>query len=364
MRNAIHDMPRVLLVGNYLSSSVGVRGVCEELADRLAASGWDVLRASSRPGRLARLADMLATTWTHRHDYDLAHVDVYSGPAFFLAEAVAFALRRAHKPYALTLHGGGLPQFARGRERRVRNLLASAEAVTAPSGFLAEEMQRYHPDIRLVPNAIDLARYPFRLRNGARPRLVWVRAFHDIYDPTLAIRTLALLRARIPEITLEMVGPDKHDGSLERARAAAVSLGVDQAVGFRGAVQKSEIPAAIDRGDIFLNTTTIDNTPVSVVEAMACGACIVSTNVGGIPHLLRAGVDALLVNSGDERQMASAVERLLGDPALAARLSQAARTKAEAFDWSAVLPEWQTLLGSLRRTAWVSPGLRVSGEPL
>ncbi len=125
---------RVLLIGNFLSGSIGTRGVCEELAGRLTASGWSVLTTSSKPGRAARLADMLATVWTRRRDYDVAHIDVYSGAAFFWAESVAFALRRLSKPYVLTLHGGALPDFARQWPARTRHLLQSAAAVTAPSG--------------------------------------------------------------------------------------------------------------------------------------------------------------------------------------------------------------------------------------
>lgn len=338
----------VLLIGNFLSASVGNRGVCEDLAERLRAAGWGVLTASSRRGRAARLADMLATIWTRRRDYDAANLDVYSGLAFAWAEAAAWALRRVGKPYALTLHGGALPEFARRWPRRTRRLLESAAAVTAPSGYLTERLRPYRPGLRLIPNALDLARYPFRQRTEAAPRLVWVRAFHEIYDPTLAIRTLALLRERW-DARLDMIGPDKRDGSLERARAAAVQLGVAGAVEFPGAVPKTAVPERIDRGDIFLNTTTIDNTPVSVLEAMACGACIVSTRVGGIPHLLRDGQEALLVEPRDPPAMAQAVGRILGDAALSARLSRAARAKAESFDWSAILPQWSQLLGSLVR---------------
>ncbi len=337
---------RVLLIGNFLSGSVGNRGVCEDLAERLRGVGWNVLTASSRRGRAARLADMLGTIWKRRRDYDAAHLDVFSGPAFVWAEAAAWALGRAGKPYALTLHGGALPQFARRWPRRTERLLGGAAAVTAPSGYLAEHLRPFRTDLRLIPNALDVARYRYRQRTRPAPRLVWVRAFHEIYDPALAIRALALVRERW-DATLAMIGPDKRDGSLERARAAAAELGVGRFVEFAGRVPKTAVPERIDCGDIFLNTTTIDNTPVSVLEAMACGACIVSTRVGGIPYLLCDGEEGLLVEPGNARGMAAAIERILGDAALAARLSAAARAKAESFDWSAILPQWRELLGSL-----------------
>ena len=65
----------------------------------------------------------------------------------------------------------------------------------------------------------------------------------------------------------------------------------------------------MNNGDIFLNTTGVDNAPVSVVEAMACGLCVVSTNVGGIPYLLEHEYDSLLVPSNDPAAMATAVRK-------------------------------------------------------
>jgi glycosyltransferase involved in cell wall biosynthesis len=72
--------------------------------------------------------------------------------------------------------------------------------------------------------------------------------------------------------------------------------------------------------------------------------CVVSTNVGGIPYLLADGDDALLVPPDDPEAMAGAVERILTEPGLAARLSQDGRRKVEQFDWDIILRQWEELL--------------------
>jgi glycosyltransferase involved in cell wall biosynthesis len=78
--------------------------------------------------------------------------------------------------------------------------------------------------------------------------------------------------------------------------------------------------------------------------------CVVSTAVGGIPHLLENEVDALLVPPNDSDAMAHAVRRILSEPGLAARLSANARRKAERFDWKRVMPLWSELIaGVIRR---------------
>lgn len=83
---------------------------------------------------------------------------------------------------------------------------------------------------------------------------------------------------------------------------------------------------------------------------MACGLCIVSTDVGGIPFLLQHERNALLVGESDSSAMAGAVRRILTEPQLPERLSRNARRDAEPFDWSAIVPQWDALLHSVAQS--------------
>lgn len=336
--------PAVLLVGNFLSGYGRSPNVGAELARRLRTSGWRVLTTSSRQHPLSRMLDMVRGVWAHRGQYRVAQVDVFSGPAFVWAEVVCAELRTLSTPYVLTLHGGNLPTFGRRWPRRVRHLLSSAAAVTTPSRFLYDEMRPYRPHLRLIPNGLELAIYQFRPRARVQPRMVWLRAFHQVYNPTLAPAVLAQVQTEFADAHLTMIGPDMGDGALADTMRAARRLGVTSSVALPGPIPKAQVPSWLDKGDIFLNTSTIDNAPVSVVEAMASGLCVVSTEVGGLPALLQHEGEALLVPSDNPEAMAEAVCRLLRDSALAERLSAAARRKAESFDWAAVLPEWERLL--------------------
>ncbi len=334
----------VLIVGNFLSGAVGNCGACEELAPRLSIVGFHVITTSRRKQPVLRLLDMLRTVWKYRNHYDLAQVAVFSGRSFIWAEAVCGLLRRLHRPYILTLHGGALPQFGRKHKWRVERLLRSAAAVTVPSRYLLKQMTEYRQDLILLPNGLDLSLYPDPHVRAPLPHLVWLRAFHNIYNPVMAVRVVARLKGEFPSIHLSMVGPDKRDSSLQKTMAAAKEYGVEEHVDFLDPVPKRLVPRALQLGDIFLNTTTVDNTPVSVLEAMAAGARVVSTNVGGIPYLLQDGVDALLVPSEDDTAMADAVRRLLLDRELADRLQQQSRAKLKAYHWDVVLPQWEELI--------------------
>ena len=339
-----HPSSSVLIIGNFLSDSNHTRGVCEELAQRLTEAGWQVTTASNKTNRVLRLIDMVVTTWCKRSQYDFAHVEVYSGSAFLWAEVVCWVLRRIGKPYVLTLHGGNLPNFAQHWPSRVKRLLHSAKAVTTPSGYLHEKMQPYANGLIVLPNPLDIHHYKFHLREQAQPHLVWLRALHSIYNPVLAIEVVAKLVVEFPNIHLTMIGPNRGDGSLQAIEQAIVTLGVAEHVTLVGGVFKTEVSQWLNKGNIFVNTTNIDNTPVSVIEAMACGLCVVSTNVGGIPYLLKDHHDALLVPPGNEDAMASAVRSILINSNMSKQLSQNARATVEPFDWAIILPEWENLL--------------------
>ncbi|HKC25216.1 MAG TPA: glycosyltransferase family 4 protein [Thermoanaerobaculia bacterium] len=351
-----------LLVGSF--PAPGAFAPCEGLARALKEAGWGVVTASRKAGRIPRLFDMMRTAWSRRANYAVAQVDVFSGQAFFWAEAVCRLLAQLGKPYVLTLHGGNLPRFGRTAAGRVGRLLASAAAVTTPSRYLKDEMKRFRSDIVLVPNALALEAFPFRQRSAPKARLVWVRAFHETYNPSLAPRILALLAPDFPEATLTMLGRDKGDGSLEETKRVARELGVLQRLKLPGAVPNVDVAKFLDAGDVFLNTTDIDNTPVSVLEAMACGLLVVSTDVGGIPYLLTDGADALLSPARDADAMAAAVRRVLTEQELAPRLSKAARESVMELDWSNVLPQWEEILLRAGLSASVSAPARAARTAL
>lgn len=364
-RNTYQRKAPVLLVGRFLSRQLGLHGVCEDLAAQLKNSGWPVITTSEKAAKLPRFLDMIMTVWRSRNKYCVVNVDLYSGLAFVWAEIICKLLYWMGKPYVLTLHGGNLPTFAACWPSRVRRLLRSAKAVTAPSLYLYQQMGQYRPDVTLIPNPLDLRLYSFRLRVRPRPILVWLRAFHSVYNPGLAPQVLWRLTETFPETTLIMIGPDTGDGSLDDARIWAANFGVSGRISFIGKINKAEVATWMNMGDIFLNTTNADNTPVTVLEAMACGLCVVSTDVGGIPYLLENEHDSLLVPPGDSAAMAVAVTRVLTEPGLAARVSRNARQKARQFDWSVVLPHWELLFRSLAQDQMIAmeDGISKSSVP-
>lgn len=337
-------MKTIYIAGNFLSKSVGVRGAGEDLAEKLRMNGWKVITASTHPNRVRRLIDLLWTAWHHRNNYQVVAVEVYSDLAFRWAELLCTFLRSIKKSYILTLHGGKLPEFAQKNSGRFRKLLLSAKAVTTPSKYLLQQMAKYHENILYLPNGIELSSYPYRHRSVAQPKLIWLRAFHQIYNPKLAIEVLKRLVVEFPGAHLTMIGPDKGDGSLPEVQQLIEKYDLTKSVTITGAIPKDEVGKYLSEGDIFLNTTNYESFGVSVMEAAACGLCIVTTNAGELPILWEDGTNALLVPRDDPDKMAKAIRKILVDPILAMRLSENARKKANFYDWTVIIPQWERLL--------------------
>ena len=127
----------------------------------------------------------------------------------------------------------------------------------------------------------------------------------------------------------------------------AEKLGISNRITYTGVLPKEAWHKISESYDLFINTTTVDNTPVSVMEAMAMGLPVISTNVGGIPYLLEDGKDAYLVPSNDEDAMCEKIVAIIEGSANVDAVVVNARRKVEQFDWSVVRLQWISLLESV-----------------
>jgi glycosyltransferase involved in cell wall biosynthesis len=276
-------------------------------------------------------------------DANLVLIDTYSTWAFYFAYAGGMLCRLFKLRYVPILHGGNLPHRLEHSPLLCRRLFGNSYTNVVVSEYLRWHLQVKSFRNELIPNGIDIECYPFFLREVLKPRLLWVRAFEKTYAPDMALHTLSKLLQKYPEATLTMVGPEK-DGSLEACKLLANKMGISDKVVFTGKLERADWISLAKEHDIFINTAKFDNTPVSVVEAMALGLPVVSTDAGGIPFLIENGVDGILSGVGDASAMALAIETLLQSGELVGKICLAARKKAEQYAWDNTRPKWNLLL--------------------
>lgn len=315
------------------------------VADRFITDGYSVTSASSKRNPILRLIDVVWSLSLNLPTTDVLIVEVYSGLGFVIADSASLLARLFGVPAALVLHGGNLPEFAAKYPRWFRRVLKRAAALVAPSSYLAERMSVLGFDIRVVPNVIDVESYPFRLRSKLSPKIIWMRSFHPIYNPQMALDAFAIVKREVPNATLVMAGVDK--GLEANIKRSAVEMGLSEAVRFPGFLDEAAKRKEFSDADIYINTNRIDNMPVSVVEACAMGVPVVATDVGGLAHLISHSKDGLLVKDDDPNEMAAAILSLLNDPQLAQSISDNGRRLAERSDWTSVRECWEELFAEI-----------------
>ena len=288
-----------------------------------------------------RLLPYLWRLWRVAGKVQLLHVMANSGWSWHLFAAPAIWIARLRGcPVVVNYRGGEADAFLQRAADWVGPSLRRSAALLVPSGFLEAVFRRHGFGSTVVPNVINLERFGHAEGRatppGCRaPSVLVARHLEPIYDNQTALRAFALLAARYPAAQLVIAGSGPEAGMLA---ALADHLGISQAVRFTGRIDNSAMAALYREADIMLNPSLVDNMPNSVLEALAGGVAVVSTDVGGVPYLVEHRRSALLVPPQNPQAMADAMFLLLGEPDLKERLRQAGLQLADQYTWAQVRP--------------------------
>lgn len=271
---------------------------------------------------------------------DVAHVFSASYWSFLLAPLPAIlAARSLGKRIVLNYRSGEAEDHLSRWGMLVHPWLRLVDEIVVPSEYLRGVFAGHGYRVRVIRNVVDTSRFRYRERLPLRPRLLSTRNLDPYYRVDNTIRAFALLKARYPEATLTVAGFGSEE---EKLRRLAASLGIG-GVRFVGAVDPLAIANFYEESDIFVNSSVLDNQPVSVLEAIASGLPVVSTGPGDIAHMVRDGKAGLIVPQGDPQAMAKAVASLLENPDRALIMARRAREEAAKYTWPEVRKEWASV---------------------
>ncbi len=299
----------ILYIGNKLSKH-GATPTTVETLGNLLSKQYDMILISDKKNKVLRMLDIIFFILRYRKSIDLILIDTYSTTNFYYALITAFLSKIFDIPYIPILHGGSLKKRLQKNPFFSKYLFKYSAVNVSPSLYLKTIFEKYDYHVKHIPNNIVIENYPFKLRKHIEAKLLFVRSFHTMYNPMMAIEVLKKLLNDYDTAELCMVGPDK-DGSMQEVQKLARELGVEDRLIITGRLDKKEWIALSEQYDIFINTTNFDNQPVSIIEAMALGMPVVSTNAGGLPYLIKTKVDGILVEKNDVKAMVRNIIKLI-----------------------------------------------------
>jgi len=362
---------RVALVGPLPPPPGGMANQTRQLARLLEQEGVhvEVVQANApyRPHwigsvrgvrALFRLVPFLLGLWRAAGRVQLLHVMANSGWAWFLCAAPAVLIAKLRRtPVLVNYRGGDAAEFFKRSFIWVRPIMRMTDQRVVPSGYLQQVFQQFGLSTAIVPNIIDVSRFTPRSSSPASPcespHLVVTRNLEPLYDIPTALRAFAIVREKRPTARLTVAGggPDR-----DMLVALAHELHVGPHVTFPGRLEPDQIAKLYLEADVCLNASLHDNMPNSLLEALASGVPVVSSDVCGIPFLVEHQKTALLVPPRDPDAMARAVLELLDNPVLAEQLARAGKDLAQQYTWSHVRPRLLDVYRALTR----APGSRAT----
>ncbi len=275
--------------------------------------------------------------------FDVIHIFSASYTSFVISPSPALFISRFYgKPTILNYRSGEAEDHLR-RWRTAVPTIRMFDKIIVPSGYLVDVFAKFGLEAEAIFNFVDTARFPFRERNPLRPIFLSNRNFEAHYNVGCTLRAFKIIQLSIPDAKLIVVGDGPEREQLKDLSRDLKLKNVD----FRGPVQPDDMPAAYDEADIYLNSSSIDNMPNSIIEAFSAGLPVVTTNAGGIPYIVDDGRIGLLVGIDDHVSLAESALKLLGDHQLAQNIITKTRKEVEKYSWERVRDQWVELYRSL-----------------
>lgn len=348
---------RIVLVGPLPPPAGGMANQTRQLAELLRGEGASVelvqVNAPYKPawaGRIKgvraafRLLPYLAQLWQACRRADVVHVMANSGWSWHLFATPAIRIAALHgTPVVVNYRGGEAGPFLDKAAASVRATLRHSAGLLLPSGFLLDVFARHGMQGKVVPNIIDLVRFHPAEQYPPKPQaphIVVARNLEPIYGIDVALRAFAVVAEKLPAARLSIAGSGPLREDLEQL---AVMLGLADRVRFTGRLDRDQMAALYRESDLSLNPSHVDNMPNSVLESLASGVPVVSTDVGGVPFIVEHGRTALLVPANDAQAMGAAALQILTDPTCANGLRTFGLESVQRYRWETVR---QTLLGA------------------
>lgn len=240
------------------------------------------------------------------------------------------------KKTILHYHTGEAGAHLKNWKLTAKPTMKQFDEIIVPSPFLVDVFARFGLKAKAIFNFVEGEKFVFRERKSLKPVFLSNRNFEAHYQVEDVLRAFRLIQNRFPEARLLIAGSGSEEKNL---RNLAADLKLENAE-FLGRIENSEMPKIYDSADIYLNSSIVDNMPLSIIEAFSCGLPVVSTDAGGIPFICENGETALLVEKNDYENLAREAIRLLEDDALAQKIIGKARRECVKYSLENVCGRW------------------------
>lgn len=278
--------------------------------------------------------------------YDVVHLFFLSGISFsrhvvptlvlgrFLGKRVVLSYHRNQAEAELERSGWWMLPFFR-----------LCNSVVVSSEYVADLFAHYGLATKLIPPVVDMDLFRPRKIDSVQPKLVVARSLEKRNNIACTIEAFALVKQKYPRAEMTITSDGSQREELQRLVAREKLNGVT----FTGGVSPHELSRHFAEADVYVNASSIDGLPTSLLEALAVGLPVVTTAAGGIPGVINDSVNGLIVRPNDPAGLADRIIRLVESPELVQQLSEQAKLSAKDYALAHVKGKWTSMYHNLYR---------------
>ena len=260
---------------------------------------------------------------------DIIHILANSYLNFFLFTFPAAIMGKLYrKKVIIHYHGGAAKDFFKTWGFAAKFALNLADIIIVPSKFLQSVFKEIGYDSIIIGNITNLDRFHFCKRVKFDPHFLITRHLEHIYNIGFAIRAFAEVCKKFPDAQLDILGDGtERDKLIEIANAS----GYAESIHFHGTVTNEEIVQFYNTASISLNTSLVDNLPISILEAFASGCVVVTSDSGGIPYIVENHKTGILIDINKQTSLVDAVNWIINHPEKVQKIVVTAKKYANNF---------------------------------
>ncbi len=362
-KSAERSIPRVLFIRCRRDEAEEQTAVRWSLVESLANEDWPIeecqlpktaLRFSSKGipgkiiGRFVAKFDYLRRVVKMVPNCDIVHIAGGTPNAIARLALPAIVLAKFYgKKVILHLYSARSEQFFEKQAIWFHPILRSADRIVVGSRYLQKVIERARLEAARVTAPVMLKDITHRTVTRLQPRILVNCPLNRESNVSCALRAFRMVKEKYPRAEMVIAGDGSREYFLQQAVSATNTRGVE----FVGTVSDSQLGALYADADLFLNSSSIDESPSSIALAFAAGLPVVATDADGLLHMVRDRVNALVVPVGDAVGLTNRIFELIETPKLTERLSRAGRDEARAYTWPRLRQDWVNVYTRLSREA-------------
>jgi len=353
----VSNPPSVALISEFPPPAAGMTVLAEEFYERLKKINYPIIKIRTNPdlGKYSWLNNIRVVRSVVKwmiffvdcfkiKNTDIIHIFSSSGLNFFLFTIPPIILANLFsKRIIINYHGGAAYDFFSKHQKILAFAMKRINKLVVPSGYLKSVFDEFGYDSMVISNIANVKRFTYRKRIKLEPVVLSVRNLTSVYNIQCAVRAFHILKTKYPHAKMYIAGDGPEMNNIQDLISELKLTDVE----LLGNISNDQVPVYFNLADIFINTSNIDNMPGSILEAFSSGLPVVSTNVGGIPYMVKHNESGLLADPNDHGTLGKYLIQMVEYPEKSLNMSEAGYSYVLGLKWSKIKNDWLHLYNEL-----------------